>query len=375
MGLVRVKYGEQGTTLVPRSRRQWGSVRRFRSGRWTASYLDPDTNQRASAPETFPTKAAADRWLARKRVDIDRGAAVDERAGAVPLREWWPGYAATIMRLKRSTVASYETAWRLRIEPAFGAMPVRRIKPSHVDAWVARMSSEGVSASKVIEAVGVLRRVLDRAVRDQVISANPCSARAAPLPRRPQMHRPVLSPAEVERLATAMKRADDALLVRLLAYGGLRIGEAFALRWDDVGPRTITIRESVSEAGGTITVGPTKSYAVRTVALPASLLAALAERRATGLVFPNARGQHRRYRVFRRDSWNPAADAADLKVTPHDLRATCASLLIDAGASVKDVQSQLGHADVTTTLALYARVRPGRSEDLASRLDALIAER
>ena len=162
--------------------------------------------------------------------------------------------------------------------------------------------------------------------------------------------------------------------MRLLAYGGLRIGEAFALGWEDVGPRSVTVRASVSEATGKITIGPTKTYAVRTVALPASLLASLNERRGDGLVFPNKEGRHRRYSLFRRDVWNPATRAAGLNVTPHDLRATCASLLIDAGASVKDVQTQLGHADVTTTLAIYARVRPERSEDLASRMDTLIAE-
>ena len=59
---------------------------------------------------------------------------------------------------------------------------------------------------------------------------------------------------------------------------------------------------------------------------------------------------------------------------PHDLRATCASLLIDAGASVKDVQAHLGHQDELTTLRIYARVRPHRSADIAAKLDALVAE-
>lgn len=58
----------------------------------------------------------------------------------------------------------------------------------------------------------------------------------------------------------------------------------------------------------------------------------------------------------------------------HDLRSVCASLLIDAGASPKDVQAHLGHASIQTTLEIYARVRPERSSDLAQRLDALIDE-
>lgn len=61
-------------------------------GRWQARYLDPDTNLTACAPATFPTRAEADRWLAAKRADLDRGLIVDERAGGRPLSSWWPGY-------------------------------------------------------------------------------------------------------------------------------------------------------------------------------------------------------------------------------------------------------------------------------------------
>ena len=81
-----------------------------------------------------------------------------------------------------------------------------------------------------------------------------------------------------------------------------------------------------------------------------------------------------RYRNWRRDVWDKACDRSGVTALPHDLRATAASLLIDAGASPKDVQAHLGHEDITTTMNIYARVRPGRSADIASRLDALIAE-
>ena len=87
---------------------------------------------------------------------------------------------------------------------AFGSMPVRRIKPLHIDEWIADMSERGVSASKVIEATGVLKRMLDRVVRDRAIPANPCEQRTSTLPKRPKTDRPVLTPAEVERLTAAM---------------------------------------------------------------------------------------------------------------------------------------------------------------------------
>ncbi len=98
--------------------------------------------------------------------------------------------------------------------------------------------------------------------------------RSGSLPKRPQTERPVLSPAEVEALACAMTHERDCVLVRLLAYGGLRVGEALALRWSDVDlPRgMLTVRQSVEDSTGPLTIGPTKTYATRTITLPTALL-------------------------------------------------------------------------------------------------------
>jgi hypothetical protein len=139
---------------VARSRRQWGSVRSLASGRYQACYLDPDKCRMTPAPETFATKRGADRWLAAKQTELDAGTAVDDKAGNRPLREWWPGYWRSTQSRKLHTRAGYETAWRLRIEPRFGSMPVRRIKPSHVDDWVADMIEQGLSVSKITESLG-----------------------------------------------------------------------------------------------------------------------------------------------------------------------------------------------------------------------------
>jgi site-specific recombinase XerD len=90
-------------------------------------------------------------------------------------------------------------------------MPVRRTKPSHVDDWVADMIEQGLSVSKITESLGVLKRVPDRAVRDWVVVTNPCSLRAVSLPKRSQTNRPVLSPAEVEKLWDLLPRRSGAM--------------------------------------------------------------------------------------------------------------------------------------------------------------------
>jgi len=172
------------------------------------------------AASTFATKAEADRWLAHKRSELDRGAVIDERVGAQPLAHWWPGYLKSLSGLKSSTVNSYEIAWRLRVQPKFGSTPVRRIRVSQVEDWIAELSAEGLSASKVLEAYGILKRLLDRAVRDRALPHNPCGNRSTRLPRHTAKDRPVLSPVEVDELASAMKHPLDGTLVRVLAYGG-----------------------------------------------------------------------------------------------------------------------------------------------------------
>jgi integrase len=139
--------------------------------------------------------------------------------------------------------------------------------------------------------------------------------RSGSLPKRPQTERPVLSPAEVEALACAMTHERDRVLVRLLAYGGLRVGEALALRWSDVDlPRgMLTVRQSVEDSTGPLTIGPTKTYATRTITLPTALVADLARLETDGLVFANRAGGYLRYGNWRRDCWNPALKRSGVK--------------------------------------------------------------
>ena len=125
---------------------------------------------------------------------------------------------------------------------------------------------------------------------------------------------------------------------------------------------------SAHEVSGRVDIGPTKTYSTRLIALPRSLLTEILHLAGPDrgsdpdrLVFVNRYGGPRRYQAFRRDAWDPAVRRSGVRAAPHDLRATCASLLVDAGASVKDVQAHLGHSDVTTTLGPLRKGAAGSS--------------
>jgi integrase len=375
---------------------KFGSLRKLPSGRWQARYTDHNTGRMISAPDTFRTKSDASAWLAARRADLDRGLITNDAAARLPLSAYWDDYLPSIeVRLRPSSVRDYSYSWSKWIKPRFGAVPVSKILPRDIDRWMADMQAKGMFAQKVRSAFGVLSRLLDRAVRDGAIPVNPASRRSDPLPRVRRVDRPVLTVAQVEDLVTHFEHEDDRVMVRLLAYGGLRIGEALALQRQDVDLKRglLHVQRSVSDAGGVVRVNDTKTGRDRWVALPASLVAQLRDLlrdrpiNTDALLFPNADGGYRRARVTDRHrrikavkAWNASrVDEEERLLDPievgfHDLRSVCASLLIDAGASPKDVQAHLGHASIQTTLEIYARVRPERSADLAQRLDALIDE-
>jgi integrase len=183
---------------------------------------------------------------------------------------------------------------------------------------------------------------------------------------------------EVERLAAVIQQPYGAL-VHLLAYGGLRFGEAAALRRGrcDLERGRITVRESLADVSGTLSFGTTKTHQARNVVLPRFLVEELRKHfrdhvapGADALVFTSATGQPIRYGNFYRRVWKPATEAIGRPyIGVHVLRHTCASLLIAQGAPIKAIQAQLGHRSAELTLDRYGHLYPDQVAALASRLD------
>jgi integrase len=143
-----------------------------------------------------------------------------------------------------------------------------------VQAWVAELSGE-LSASMVATVYSVLARILDDAVRDRILAANP--ARGVKLPRRAPRQNVYLTAGQLDRLAEESGRYKS--LVLLLGVGGLRWGEAAALRVGDVDflCRRVRLHRNAVQVGREMVVGSLKTGKSRTVVLPAFVINALAE--------------------------------------------------------------------------------------------------
>ncbi|MDI3312927.1 MAG: site-specific integrase [Mycobacterium sp.] len=216
--------------------------------------------------------------------------------------------------------------------------------------------------------------MFDYAVRDGAIHRNP--AAGIRLPKIQGNDPRPLTHDELWRLAGHLEDSRDRLLVLVAGYCGLRWGELAALRWSDVdfGKNTLRVSRAYSEEAPRGELSPVKDHQARTVPIPQVVSEELrrygAQREPEALVFPSANGTPLRNRNWRRDVFDPAVEALALKITPHNLRDTAASLAIQEGASVVAVSRLLGHESAATTLNHYAGFFPTDLYDVASRLNA-----
>jgi integrase len=223
----------------------------------------------------------------------------------------------------------------------------------------------------------VLTGSLDAAVRSRRLVVNP--AAGVSLPRLRPKARRYLSVADVLRLLDAA--GDQSLPIAVLAFVGIRWGELAGMRVRslDLLRGRLEVVETVYEINGVLIPGTPKDHERRSVALPKSLRKDLAThmigKQPEDYVFTSRAGSPLRSGNFRRDVFDPAAREAGLDgLTPHELRHTAASLLVDQGANVLAVARQLGHADPSVTLRIYADLFDDRLDEVADRLDQTIAD-
>lgn len=167
--------------------------------------------------------------------------------------------------MKPSAYRPLEITWRLHVAPRWENVRLTDVGYSDVQEWLTELA-EKLSATVTLRAYGVLAGILDVAVRDRRISSNP--ARGVVLPRKNKKRHVYLSDKQVEALATESR--DHGTLVRLLAYTGLRWGEAVALRIDniDIERRRLQVDENAVMVGGDIVVGTPKTHKRRSCPVP-----------------------------------------------------------------------------------------------------------
>ena len=282
-------------------------------------------------------------------------------------------------RLKPVTYHGYKRIFEKRIFERFGDQRISAVQRRDVQQWINALSDLGLEAGTVNHHYIALKKIMKWAMVEQLIAIDPCANIV--LPRKANKHdNRILTLADVERVATHLNAsAPYGLLVRFLAYTGLRVGEAAGLRVSDVelANRRILVRQTAQRVPGGIVFGEPKSArSTREVPvldpkllhdLKALLLAHPRSGEPNALFWPGRTPGSREIdysRVldsssFLRNYFNRAVEQAGLpKMRVHDLRHTAASLWLDMGFPPYEVSRWLGHANLATTDSIYSHLYP-----------------
>ena len=317
------------------------------------------------ADRTFARWNDAEAWEAERKRQVAAGRLASTSAGRTPLAEVFAAWSLVRPgRVQARTWQSDLSAWTSHLAAHFGPRPVASITSDDVRAFVHDLHA-GRSAGTVRRVVATLIALLDFAVEGHWIETNPARFPLV-LGHDPQPSHVTLTPAELLAVSARQRQYSPLADVTLfLALTGLRWGEFVALRPRDLitttpgGPMVHVTRSIVRAHGeGASTIKPTKTGTDRLVPLTrhaATIAAAWSDGKdANALLVTGPDGAPLRPSTFRRQVHWTATVPPGFRV--HDLRHTCATNLLTAGADILGVQRILGHASPDTTLRYYGHL-------------------
>lgn len=342
-------------------------IRRLPSGKHQATVRRADGTR---LTRTDPLRRVVAAWAKETEAAIARGSWRDPRVNKVTVGQWHDRWSAARI-VEPETARGDDGVWRIHIQPFLADRPLVDLTRVEVQAWMRARRDAGAGAQVIRRAFNYLRSMLEAAVLEQLIPANPCRGLRPPPtpPRQPDW----FTRAEVDVLLEVLDEP-HATMTALMCWVGPRWGEAAALRGTDVDWLRNRIRvERVMTQAGREKAYPKTSASRRESPVPGWLMdrmSRLMEGRDRGeLVFTTRRGGRPLSAANWRRTWTEAF--TDLKVAgerpgewvpvryrpPHTCRHTAASWLVQEGVPLYDVQRQLGHSSFAVTQR-YAHLAP-----------------
>lgn len=336
-------------------------IRRLDSGRWQATVRLP-SGKRVTRTDTL--KKVVSDWAREEETRIARGEWRDPATMRVTYDEWRNRFMAARV-VEPETTRRDVGVLANHLNKQWSGWRLSAITRMEVQGWVKRMESDDVGAHAIRHAYNLLSTMLNAAVDEGILPSSPC--RRIALPAAPTKLPEWFTPDQVDAIAARLPDR-HAAAVRLMSWCGLRWGETAGLRVGDVHflRRRLTVVGVTTQNGGWKEY-PKSSRSRREIPVPAhvlELLAPLAAGKAPGeLLFRTVRGERPWSGANWRVRWYEAiadAQAAGEDVpaySPHALRHSAASWLVQDGVPLYDVQRQLGHESFAVT-ARYSHLAP-----------------
>ena len=290
-------------------------------------------------------------------------------------------------------VSTYEVTRHMvepHIIPALGRIKLKDLNPAHVRGFYREKLDSGLSAATVRKMHGALHKALKQAVSDGLIPRNVCEA-----VKPPKVERKEVTPLDQDQARALLEAVAgdrfEALYV-LAIHTGMREGELLHLRWEDVDLERgiLRLRRALVREGGRTVLGDLKTAksrrGVRLTSAAAEALRGQLERQMEemermgslyqpgGLVFATESGTLINPSNLRNRSFKPLLKRAGLPdICFHDLRHTCATLLLSQGTHPKLVQELLGHATIAMTLDTYSHFLPSMGDQTVRAMEAALS--
>jgi integrase len=306
------------------------------------------------------------------------------------VRQWLKDSA---IRVDAVTLQGYEVLSNDHILPYFDALKIklvdvdRRTLQKYIDEkyrYGRKDGKGGLSPKSIRSHKNILFQVLKDAVRNEILLSNPCEF--VILPQMQRYESKFYSADQLNALLEALKNEQFYAIVKVTAVYGLRRSEVIGLKWDsvDFNANTLTIKHTVSKVTVAVEKDKTKNTSSR------RSFPLLPEIKTLLLNLKQQENENRNYfgkgyvcndYIFKWDDGRPySPDFVSHKFSSllkqhgfphirfHELRHSCASVLLSMGFSLKDVQEWLGHSDISMTGNIYGHLDVARKKSMADRL-------
>jgi integrase len=363
-----------------------GSISRRKNGGWMAQYSVYTAQGRKRKTLYGRTRQEVATKLAMALSDRESGLVFDDEG--LTVGKYLDKWIDSSMRgsVRQSTLVRYEQIVRLHIKPTLGRVALKNLTPAHIQGLYRDRLDSGLSPATVQKIHVVLHKALDQAASWSLVPRNPTESVKAPRPA-PEEIRPLNREQTKAFLEGARGERFEALYV-LAVSTGLRQGELLGLKWGDVDLENglIRVRRTLTRNKGRLLLDePKTKRSRRTVRLTETAVQALKGHLAQqieqmerlgdlyedqDLIFATQRGTLTNPTNLRRRSFAPLLEKAALpSIRFHDLRHTCATLLLSSNVNPKIVSEMLGHATIAITLDTYSHVLPTMQDSAARALE------
>ena len=366
-----------------------GTIYRRKDGKWATQYTVYTAEGRKRKTLYGKTRSEVASKLTNALSDREGGLTFD--TGNLTLGPYLDRWLSDSVQgsVQETTYRRYEELARLHIKPALERLKLKALTPAHVRGLYREKLDSGLAPRTVNYIHRTLYKALKQAVADGLIPRNVAGVVKAPKLTKKEIH--PLNHAQVNALFEAARGDRLEALYIVAVMMGLREGELLGLKWEDVDfeAGTLSVRRSLSYTEkepifNTPKNGKGRNLKLTNIAIDAirrHKTAQNAERLQLGslwedhdLVFPSQTGRPMRAWSLIGGPFKRLWKRAGLpeRTRFHDLRHTCATLLLTQGVHPKFVQELLGHATISITLDTYSHVLPGMGDQTAVAMENAI---